>query len=270
MMLVSSPLFSTTYGWPLEDLITPDLQQGCNEANSYNSILDFHSFDQIQQDFAPENSNSSGGAVNGGTVDNMIVGKKLNHNASERDRRKRVNDLYAFLRSLLPMSTDQKKKVSIPGTVSRALKYIPELQKEVERLIRKKEQLLSCSSQTNITGVEHLEIRNQSANDTTIQTSSTVVSSVSFIDENEAVIQLISSIDRMNKNKEIGFLSKTMEHLEQEEDGLVLLSATTFTCLGEERFLDTLHLQVQRDHKVDAEKLKGKLCSFYQQSQLLP
>ncbi|KAI3667260.1 hypothetical protein L6452_42310 [Arctium lappa] len=154
MMLVSPPLFSTTYGWPLDDPVTSDLQQ--------------------------ENSNSSGGAVNGGTVDNIIVGKKLNHNASERDniimgkklnhnacerdRRKRVNDLYAFLRSLLPMSTDPK----------------------------------------------------------------------------------------------------------HEEDGLVLLSATTFACLGEERFLDTLHLQVQRYHKVDAEKLKEKLCSFYQQSQLLP
>ncbi|KVI03452.1 Achaete-scute transcription factor-related protein [Cynara cardunculus var. scolymus] len=222
MMLVSPPLFSTTYGWPLEDLITPNLQQDCNEANSYHSLLDIPSFDQIQQDFAPEKSNSSGGAVNGDTVDNMTVGKKLNHNASERDRRKRVNDLYAFLRSLLPMSTAQKKKVSIPGTVSHALKYIAELQKEVERLIRKKEQLSSCFSPIHITGVEHLDIRNQkSANDATIQTSSTVVSSVSFIDEKEAVIQLISLIDRMNKNKEIGFLSKTMEYLEQEEDGFV-------------------------------------------------
>ncbi|KAJ9543966.1 hypothetical protein OSB04_023673 [Centaurea solstitialis] len=263
MMLVSPPLFSTTYGWPLEDLITTNLKQDCNEANSYHSILDLPSFDQYHQDFAPEKSNLSGGAVNGGTLDNTsIVGKKLNHNASERDRRKRVNDLYIFLRSLLPVSTDQKKKISIPGTVSRALKYIPELQKEVESLIRKKEQLSSSSSPTNI--------RNRIANDATIiQTSSTVVSSVSFIDEKEAVIQLISATDRM-KNNEIGLLSKTLEYLEQEEDGLVLISATTFTCLGEDRFLDTLHLQVQSDQKVDAEKLKEKLCSFYQQSQLLP
>ncbi|OMO81682.1 hypothetical protein CCACVL1_12298, partial [Corchorus capsularis] len=28
--------------------------------------------------------------------------KKLNHNASERDRRKKINNLYSSLRSLLP------------------------------------------------------------------------------------------------------------------------------------------------------------------------
>ena len=38
--------------------------------------------------------------------------KKLNHNASERDRRKKVNDLYSSLRSLLP-GTD--RTVLIPS-----------------------------------------------------------------------------------------------------------------------------------------------------------
>lgn len=36
--------------------------------------------------------------------------KKLNHNASERDRRKRINDLYSSLRSLLPQS-DQTVRI---------------------------------------------------------------------------------------------------------------------------------------------------------------
>ncbi|KAI3682342.1 hypothetical protein L1987_82262 [Smallanthus sonchifolius] len=64
----------------------------------------------IEHDFAPENftSSSSEGAVNENIGEPMKVAKKLNHNASERDRRKRVNELYAFLSSLLPMSTDQK------------------------------------------------------------------------------------------------------------------------------------------------------------------
>uniref|UniRef100_A0A803QPJ0 BHLH domain-containing protein n=1 Tax=Cannabis sativa TaxID=3483 RepID=A0A803QPJ0_CANSA len=68
--------------------------------------------------------------------------KKLNHNASERDRRKKINDLYSSLRALLPLS-DQTKKMSIPATVSRVLKYVPLLQEEVEGLVRKRDELLS-------------------------------------------------------------------------------------------------------------------------------
>lgn len=111
MLALSPPMFSTTYGWPSDDLITQNVSQDCIDANSYNSLLDFHKFDQIKHDFVRENSFSSGGAENSGTGDDMMVSKKINHNASERDRRKRVNDLYAFLRSLLPMSSDQKVRI---------------------------------------------------------------------------------------------------------------------------------------------------------------
>nr|GEW95418.1 transcription factor ORG2-like [Tanacetum cinerariifolium] len=109
-MLALPPTFSTTYGWPLEDNIA---QQDCNdvsidsEANAIISLLDFPSYDQSQHDCAPE-SCSSGGAINGNIGDPKNVSKTLNHNASERDRRKRVNDLYTHLRSLLPISADQK------------------------------------------------------------------------------------------------------------------------------------------------------------------
>ncbi|KAJ6700145.1 ACHAETE-SCUTE TRANSCRIPTION FACTOR-RELATED [Salix purpurea] len=68
--------------------------------------------------------------------------KKLHHNASERDRRKKINSLYSSLRSLLPAS-DHMKKLSIPSTISRVLKYIPELQQQVEKQIQRKEELLS-------------------------------------------------------------------------------------------------------------------------------
>ncbi|XAR69577.1 hypothetical protein NMG60_11001224 [Bertholletia excelsa] len=68
--------------------------------------------------------------------------KKFNYNASERDRCKKINSLYSSLRSLLPAS-DQSKKLSTPATISRVLKYIPELQKEIERLVQKKEHLMS-------------------------------------------------------------------------------------------------------------------------------
>ncbi|KAI3788340.1 hypothetical protein L2E82_01101 [Cichorium intybus] len=269
MLALSPPLFSTSYGWPLENLIIQNLEQDCNnipieaEANSYHSLLDVSTYYQIQHDIEPENSLTSGGAVNGYIGNPKNVSKKLNHNASERDRRKKVNSLYAFLRSLLPMSSDQKKKVSIPGTVSCALEYIPELQKEVRALKNKKEKLLLCSAPTNIIGGEHLEIRNRSPKEATIQTISSVVSSVCVLGD-KVVIQLISSDDYMNNNKDIGNLSKVLEYLQEEEDGLVLLNATILKCFGEMRFLNTLYLQVQGDHQIEAEKLKGKLCSLYQ------
>ncbi|KVI03451.1 transcription factor ORG2-like [Cynara cardunculus var. scolymus] len=264
MLVLSPPLFSTTYRWPLEDFVTQNLQQDCHdislsvEENAYPSLINIPTFDHTQHDFAPSSSISYGGAVNGDIGNPIKVAKKLNHNASERDRRKRVNELYAFLCSLLPISSDQKKKVSIPGIVSHALKYIPKLQKEVKTLMHKKEKLLSYSSP------KHLDIRNHSAKEAMIQTVPSVVSSVSVLDEKETVIQLISSTGHMNKNKEIDFLSKALEYLE-EVYGLVLLNATTFEWYGDKKFLNTLHLQMQGDQKIEAEKLKEKLCSFYQQ-----
>ncbi|MFS7904156.1 putative transcription factor bHLH family [Helianthus anomalus] len=109
MLALSPPLFSTTYGWPMEDqLIANNLPYDCNEENSYSPLLDLHVHDQINHKSVTGHSTSSGGAVNSGDGDNMMVEKKLNHNASERHRRKRVNELYAFLRSLLPISSDQK------------------------------------------------------------------------------------------------------------------------------------------------------------------
>ncbi|KAK3440964.1 hypothetical protein EUGRSUZ_B01225 [Eucalyptus grandis] len=56
--------------------------------------------------------------------------KKLNHNASERDRRKKMNSLYSTLRSLLP-AADQM--VIIPMLLS----YIFEgLKRAMERIVK--------------------------------------------------------------------------------------------------------------------------------------
>ncbi|MFS8001862.1 putative transcription factor bHLH family [Helianthus anomalus] len=256
MLAVSPSKFSTTHGWALDDFITQNLSHDCNEANSYNPVLDIHTYNQFKYDLAPELSISSGETAKyGGTGDEMMVVKKLNHNASERDRRKRVNELYAFLRSLLPIPTDQKKKLSIPKTVSRALKYIPELQEEVETLRCKKDKLLSYRRK------EHSDIGTQSAEDP--KSKSSVVSFVSSLGDKEAVIQLISSADQMGKNKKINLLSMVLDCLEQEEDELVLINAITFKSSSEGILLSTLHLQVQGDHKIEAEKLKEKLNTFH-------
>ncbi|KAI3525988.1 hypothetical protein L1887_05127 [Cichorium endivia] len=272
-MLALSPLFSTTYGWPSEDLIQKNVQLDCNdfsnevEENSYNPFLDFPTYNDKQNEFEPANSTSSGGLVNGGSANSLLVTKKLNHNFSERHRRKRVNDLYGFLRSLLPMSSDPKKKVSIPGTVSRALKYIPELQKEVEILIRKKQKLSSYSSSK--ANLSQEVTKHRSCRDSTMERKASIVSSVRVLETKEAVIQLISSTDdHMIKRKEIGLLSKVLECLEQEEHGFVLLNATTFRSSGEAMSLSILHLQLQGDKTIDTERLKEKLYSFNQQSDL--
>nr|GEX75094.1 transcription factor ORG2-like [Tanacetum cinerariifolium] len=252
----------------MADNIDSNHQHDCNsilldvEANSYDSVLDFSTYDQIPQDFTPESSNSSRGAINGNICGSMKVSKKFNHNANERERRKRVNDIYAYLRSLMPISADQKKKLSIPRTISLALEYIPELRKEVETLICKKEKLSSYTTSTTSTRQKNLGIKGQSSKDVISNTNSSVVSSVSILGEKEVVIQLIFSMDRISKNKEIGSLSGILTYLESEENGFVLLNLTTFT--GEHMLLNTLHLQVQGDKNVDVEMLKEKLCHFNQ------
>uniref|UniRef100_A0ACD5XI38 Uncharacterized protein n=1 Tax=Avena sativa TaxID=4498 RepID=A0ACD5XI38_AVESA len=87
---------------------------------------------------AANNATSSGGygSAGGGSGSH----RKVSHNAYERDRRKHLNGLYSSLRTLLP-DDDHSRKLSIPITVTKVLKYIPELQKEVGTLEKKKEEL---------------------------------------------------------------------------------------------------------------------------------
>ncbi|XP_057809252.1 transcription factor bHLH160 isoform X2 [Salvia miltiorrhiza] len=79
--------------------------------------------------------------------------KKLDHNAKERIRRMKLNASYLALRALLPDSTRSKKKWSAPAIVDRVVKYIPELEKEIEILrsnVNAKEMNASvCMSQVN-------------------------------------------------------------------------------------------------------------------------
>ncbi|XP_073029664.1 uncharacterized protein [Primulina eburnea] len=67
------------------------------------------------------------------------VAKKMDHNAKERIRRMKINASFLALRALLPDSRRSKKKWSAPSIVDRALKYIPELQNQVQELKSKKQ-----------------------------------------------------------------------------------------------------------------------------------
>ncbi|WJX17393.1 hypothetical protein P8452_07315 [Trifolium repens] len=131
MLAISPPLFSTI-GWPFEETISHNLHQN----HFYKDITTDQLFD-IKIQVEAENSTDPSQA----TSCDLSMVKKLVHNASERDRRKKINNLYSSIRSLLPVS-DQMKKLSIPATISRVLKYIPELQKQVEGLIKRKEEML--------------------------------------------------------------------------------------------------------------------------------
>ncbi|XP_021822005.1 transcription factor ORG2-like [Prunus avium] len=170
------------------------------------------------------------------------VAKKINHNASERERRKKINSLYSSMRSLLP--ADQAKTLSIPNTISRVLKYIPELQKQVEGLIRKRDECLSRASKQE--DVMQEDIKSFS--------SKSAVSTYRLSDR-EVAIQ-ISTLKTHNN-----LLSEIFLNLEEEE-GLHVLNASSLESSGERVFYN-LHLQVERSCRLECENLSEKLMSFY-------
>ena len=106
MLALSPPLFTTNIGWPLEDPISHEDQNyfiGDIETTSDQSVfLNFPTPPSGQQ-LRSEVDCSTTPSITTVNSDLSMV-KKLNHNASERDRRKKINRLYASLRALLPAS----------------------------------------------------------------------------------------------------------------------------------------------------------------------
>lgn len=100
MLTLFPPMFSSPIAWSLEDHISHDQQSYANYIDTGTS----ESFLQVppSQPQVDHNQYAQSTSICG---DPLKV-KKLNHNASERDRRKKINTLYTSLRSLLP-GTDQ-------------------------------------------------------------------------------------------------------------------------------------------------------------------
>ncbi|PKA58623.1 Transcription factor ORG2 [Apostasia shenzhenica] len=155
--------------------------------------------------------------------------RKKNHNAYERDRRKKLNSLFSSLRSLLPES-GHRKKLSIPSTVNQMLKYIPELQQHIEQLKKKKEELQIEISQGSLQ--EHLAHRN---NDCALP----IVSAI-CLSKKEIMIQLCFTKDN-NKAGSRGSFSRVLMAL--EEEGLQLMNASSFVA-NDRRIFHFLHLEV--------------------------
>ncbi|KAL7138368.1 hypothetical protein ABFS83_10G158200 [Erythranthe nasuta] len=238
MMALSHQICSV--GWLLDESISHDDHQ----ANMINYLsADRQDTSEYSIDLHSPNSSRTNPKINGGDGNKTV--KKLNHNASERDRRKKINNLYSSLRSLLP-NDDRSRKLSIPATVSRVVKYIPEIQKEVERLTHKKELLTSSYASSSF----GLKKQNRSNN---INSSAVTATQIG---EREIVFQ-ISKADYQKRALQISEAITTFE-----EEGFLLTNATSFQSFDGRIFFN-LHIQAEGSHQVmNAEILKENLWPF--------
>ncbi|XP_010504611.1 PREDICTED: transcription factor ORG3 [Camelina sativa] len=252
MCALVPPLFPN-FGWPSTGEYNSYYLAGDNLNNG--GFLDFPVPEETYGEVTAvaHNQNSFGGSVSseGNEIDNNpVVIKKLNHNASERDRRKKINSLFSSLRSCLPAS-DQSKKLSIPATVSRSLKYIPELQDQVKKLIKNKEELLmQVSGQINIEGYVKPQPKAVASYVSTV--------SATRLGDNEVMVQISSS-------KIHNFpISNVLSGL--EEDGFVLVDMSSLRSQGERLFY-TLHLQVDKieNYELICEELSQRMLYLYEE-----
>jgi 5,10-methylenetetrahydrofolate reductase len=122
-----------------------------------------------------------------------------------------------------------QKKLSIPYTVSRVLVYIPKLQQQVERLIQRKEELLSKLSRQ----ADDLTHQENQRKGTMYSSLSSV--SASQLSDKEVVVHISTYKNHKSPLSEI--------LLTLEEDGLVLKNSSSFESFGDRVFYN-LHLQV--------------------------
>ncbi|KHN14917.1 transcription factor ORG3-like [Glycine soja] len=237
--LFSPPVFSTK-GWLLEEEpLSYDV------SSEYSFPYQFYS-PQTQIEVEIESSTAP-------SPDDPAMVKKLSHNASERDRRKKINNLVSSLRSLLPVA-DQTKKMSIPATVSRVIKYIPELQQQVQSLTKKKEVLLwRISRQLQGDAVNKESQRKIS------QHNSEFVVSTSRLNDCEVVVHISYEAQKAP-------LSEILHCL--ENNGLYLLNGSSSETFGGRAF-HNLHFQVEKTQRLESGILTENLLSIYQNQRIL-
>ena len=122
-----------------------------------------------------------------------------------------------------------QKKMSIPVTISRVLKYIPDLQKQVQGLTKKKEELLSRISR------QEYAVNKESQRKKIPNYNSSFVVSTSRLNDSELVIH-ISSYETYKIP-----LSEILMCL--ENNGLLLLNSSSSKTFGGRLFYN-LHFRV--------------------------
>ncbi|CAK8543125.1 unnamed protein product [Lathyrus sativus] len=248
MVAFCSPEFSySNMVWLLQELDPPQSLNIIHKEKNYATNLEYslpqyHQFSSLKQQHVE---------IETPPPSPKLMVKKLNHNASERDRRKKINTLISSLRSLLP-DEDQTKKMSIPVTIARVLKYIPELQKQVEGLTKKKEDLLSRISQ------QQYAVNKESHRKIIPNFNSSFVVSTSRLNDNEVVVH-ISSYEAYKIP-----LSEILLCL--ENNGLFLLSSYSSKTF-EGRLFYNLHFQVEKAQILECDVLIQKLLSMYEKNQ---
>ncbi|CAJ1913958.1 unnamed protein product [Sphenostylis stenocarpa] len=250
MVALFSPPVLSTKGWLLEEEpLGYDNNQNCFYKDDVSSEYSFpYQFYSPQAHIEVEIERSSAPSPD------PVMVKKLSHNASERDRRKKVNNLVSSLRSLLPVA-DQTKKMSIPATVSKVLKYIPELQQQVQALTRRKEELLGRISQQ----LQGDAVNKESQRNISHHNSSFVVST-SRLNDCEAVVHISSHETHKAP------LSEILHCL--ENNGLFLLDASSSETFGGRVFYN-LHFQVEKTQRLESQILTEKLLPIYEKQSIL-
>ncbi|KAH0912266.1 hypothetical protein HID58_035587 [Brassica napus] len=182
-----------------------------------------------------------------GIDSNSVVMKKLNHNANERNRRKKINSLFTSLRSCLP-DLDELKKLSIPKTVSRSVQYITELKKQANKLRQKKDDLL---------------VRVLVQKERYVQPQPKVIAGyvstvfATKLRDNEVMVQISSS--KIHNF----FIYNVLCGL--EEDGFLIVDVSFLSSQGE-RIFYTLHLQLDTfdNYKLICEELSQRILYLYE------
>ncbi|XP_048496544.1 transcription factor bHLH101-like [Beta vulgaris subsp. vulgaris] len=208
-------------------------------------------YDHIKRSESPQDTSSTDPFIDNNNNNNdynpILLSKKINHNASERVRRKKISNLYSSLRNLLPES-DQKKKLSIPGTVVRVVEYIPELQKEVDDLTRKRNELLPKVSALQGNASDFTPDKKQK-----ICTSNETMScsiSANKLGDKEMVIQ-ISAFERISLSEVILLL---------EKNGYAVIDISSFQSFGGTTFYN-IHLRMEGSYTVNFDTVNEALLS---------
>lgn len=125
--------------------------------------------------------------------------------------------------------------MSIPATVTRVLKYIPELQQQVQKLAKEKEELLARIP-SKVESQEDSRSIHQGGRQQRISGSAEGSVSANRLSEREVAVQISTQKGTESPLSEI--------MLSLERDGFSLINASAFESHGDNRAFYTLHIQV--------------------------
>ncbi|KAG8473642.1 hypothetical protein CXB51_035507 [Gossypium anomalum] len=159
--------------------------------------------------------------------------KKQEHNAKERIRRMKLHAAYLALGALLPSdSTGSKKRKSTALIIDRAVEYIPELEKEIEKLtLRKNDMLSTIKNKKSCAVLNHFQLRQPSV-------------SVHEIKQGEFIVQICTQ-----EYPDCSFLN-LLHNVEEEEEGICIINASTHQVSDHGH---CYHLHIQMHERLDGE-----------------